>query len=384
MSDSRLSTVQGELLLLAHGHEGIYQCELQKAKFEAAHPHSLRYKWASLRIQCVDTDISGILLGGFWAEIAVKTAKKTRPALNGRPFSDSWSCAGQAYLEIQTKGCLTVKCAKNSPRKTRSRKCVYEFSVETKGKPSEWPDVCVAFNSGAAQTSQESWSATLKVLVDRKIPILFTALYRAEAEGGASTFVKRWPRFTGSRGEVDGWLAVSGKISRRVRTTQTGHTPWTEIWKMGINYIFNTIACCPLCKERSSPTTPVRSELELSSVNENSNRGPIRNIKKDRRRTSDAIPKIRLPSRAPVESSAVQYRGVTRIQRAGGWGGIPFSWKLNWKRIDTETRFSRQRLPRQPDGAALGHREDRENGELESNRRPAIRREHFNVYQREG
>ncbi|KAJ7710288.1 hypothetical protein B0H16DRAFT_1480689 [Mycena metata] len=339
MSDSRLSTVQGELLLLAHGHEGIYQCELQKAKFEAAHPHSLRYKWASLRIQCVDTDISGILLGGFWAEIAVKTAKKTRPALNGRPFSDSWSCAGQAYLEIQTKGCLTVKCAKNSPRKTRSRKCVYEFSVETKGKPSEWPDVCVAFNSGAAQTSQESWSATLKVLVDRKIPILFTALYRAEAEGEAVL------------------LQAAG-------TTLHPELALTKNSRGSLN-------------ERSSPTTPVRSELELSSVNENSNRGPIRNIKKDRRRTSDAIPKIRLPSRAPVESSAVQYRGVTRIQRAGRWGGIPFSWKLNWKRIDTETRFSRQRLPRQPDGAALGHREDRENGELESNRRPAIRREHL-------
>ncbi|KAJ7712620.1 hypothetical protein B0H16DRAFT_1479245 [Mycena metata] len=280
MSDSRLSTVQGELLLLAHGHEGIYQCELQKAKFEAAHPHSLRYKWASLRIQCVDTDISGILLGG------------------------------------------------------------------TKGKPSEWPDVCVAFNSGAAQTSQESWSATLKVLVDRKIPILFTALYRAEAEGEAVL------------------LQAAG-------TTLHPELGLTKNPRGSLN-------------ERSSPTTPVRSELELSSVNENSNRGPIRNIKKDRRRTSDAIPKIRLPSRAPVESSAVQYRGVTRIQRAGGWGGIPFSWKLNWKRIDTETRSSRQRLPRQPDEAALGHREDRENGELESNRRPAIRREHFNVCQREG
>ncbi|KAJ7730437.1 hypothetical protein B0H16DRAFT_1469602 [Mycena metata] len=254
------------------------------------------------------------------------------------------------------------------------RKCVYEFSVETKGKPSKWPDVCVAFNSGAAQTSQKSWSATLKVLVDRKIPILFTALYRAEAEGEAVLL-----QAAGTTLHPELGLTKNPRGSLNVR-----HTPWTEIWKMGINYIFNTIACCPLCKERSSPTTPVRSELELSSVNENSNRGPIRNIKKDRRRTSDAIPKIRLPSRAPVESSAVQYRGVTRIQRAGGWGGIPFSWKLNWKRIDTETRFSRQRLPRQPDEAALGHREDRENGELESNRRPAIRREHFNVCQREG
>ncbi|KAJ7728207.1 hypothetical protein B0H16DRAFT_1470580 [Mycena metata] len=215
------------------------------------------------------------------------------------------------------------------------RKCVYEFSVEaesvlhdyvrTKGKPSKWPDVCVAFNSGAAQTSQKSWSATLKVLVDRKIPILFTALYRAEAEGEAVL------------------LQAAG-------TTLHPELGLTKNPRGSLN-------------ERSSPTTPVRSELELSSVNENSNRGPIRNIKKDRRRTSDAIPKIRLPSRAPVESSAVQYRGVTRIQRAGGWGGIPFSWKLNWKRIDTETRFSRQRLPRQPDEAALGHREDRENGE---------------------
>ncbi|KAJ6496311.1 hypothetical protein C8R45DRAFT_985563 [Mycena sanguinolenta] len=62
----------------------------------------------------------------------------------------------------------------------------YHGFVQNKGTKFEKPDLCIAFSSGASQESRHTWSATFKLLVDRKIPTLFTAYNREEAEGEAA------------------------------------------------------------------------------------------------------------------------------------------------------------------------------------------------------
>ncbi|KAJ7837448.1 hypothetical protein B0H13DRAFT_2421630 [Mycena leptocephala] len=57
------------------------------------------------------------------------------------------------------------------------------ITVTRQGSQFEKPDLCVAFNSGAAQTSQDTWPPTFKILLDRKIPTLFASYTREEAEG---------------------------------------------------------------------------------------------------------------------------------------------------------------------------------------------------------
>ncbi|KAJ7036702.1 hypothetical protein C8F04DRAFT_1094133 [Mycena alexandri] len=66
----------------------------------------------------------------------------------------------------------------------------YHGYVKNKGTKFEKPDLCIAFNSGASQASMHSWPATFKILVDRKIPSLFTAYNREEAEGEAALLRK--------------------------------------------------------------------------------------------------------------------------------------------------------------------------------------------------
>ncbi|KAF8152767.1 hypothetical protein K438DRAFT_1864090 [Mycena galopus ATCC 62051] len=75
----------------------------------------------------------------------------------------------------------------------RGRKCIHELAVNTyhgyaasKGHQFEKPDLCIAFNSGAAQISQEPWAPTFKFLAERKIPTLFTSYTREDAEGDAA------------------------------------------------------------------------------------------------------------------------------------------------------------------------------------------------------
>ncbi|KAJ7137091.1 hypothetical protein C8R44DRAFT_729007 [Mycena epipterygia] len=58
----------------------------------------------------------------------------------------------------------------------------YHELVQKKGSEFEKPDLCVAFNSGASQPSMHTWPATFKVLVERRIPSLFTSYNREEAE----------------------------------------------------------------------------------------------------------------------------------------------------------------------------------------------------------
>ncbi|KAJ6558776.1 hypothetical protein DFH09DRAFT_1036769 [Mycena vulgaris] len=50
----------------------------------------------------------------------------------------------------------------------------------------EKPDLCIAFNSGASQVSTHTWLPTFKLLVERKIPTVFTSYNREEAEGEAA------------------------------------------------------------------------------------------------------------------------------------------------------------------------------------------------------
>ncbi|KAJ7648327.1 hypothetical protein DFH06DRAFT_1476348 [Mycena polygramma] len=75
----------------------------------------------------------------------------------------------------------------------RGRKRIHEHAHETyqefvanKGSRFEKPDLCIAFNSCASQDSKHTWPPTMKVLVERKIPTLFTSFTREEAEGEAA------------------------------------------------------------------------------------------------------------------------------------------------------------------------------------------------------
>ncbi|KAJ6467949.1 hypothetical protein C8R47DRAFT_1325878 [Mycena vitilis] len=75
----------------------------------------------------------------------------------------------------------------------RGRKRIHEHAHETyhefvakKGSKFEKPDLCIAFNSSASEDSEHTWPPTMKVLVERKIPTLFTSFTRGEAEGEAA------------------------------------------------------------------------------------------------------------------------------------------------------------------------------------------------------
>ncbi|KAJ7743443.1 hypothetical protein DFH07DRAFT_835518 [Mycena maculata] len=62
----------------------------------------------------------------------------------------------------------------------------YHAYVQAQGTKFETPDLCIAFNSGASQESTHSWPATFKLLVDRKMPSVFTAFNREEAKAEAA------------------------------------------------------------------------------------------------------------------------------------------------------------------------------------------------------
>ncbi|KAJ7660558.1 hypothetical protein B0H17DRAFT_1095046 [Mycena rosella] len=62
----------------------------------------------------------------------------------------------------------------------------YHNFVERQGSKFEKPHLCIAFNSGASQVSTRTWLPTLKLLVQGKIPTVFTSFNREEAEGEAA------------------------------------------------------------------------------------------------------------------------------------------------------------------------------------------------------
>ncbi|KAJ7183518.1 hypothetical protein C8R46DRAFT_1067191 [Mycena filopes] len=62
----------------------------------------------------------------------------------------------------------------------------YHGYLKNKGSKYERPDLAIAFNSGASQESTHSWPPTFKVLLERKVPSVFTAYNREEAEAEAA------------------------------------------------------------------------------------------------------------------------------------------------------------------------------------------------------
>ncbi|KAJ7290646.1 hypothetical protein C8J57DRAFT_1164791 [Mycena rebaudengoi] len=62
----------------------------------------------------------------------------------------------------------------------------YHDFVEKQDNKFENPDLCIAFNSGEAQVPSYTWSKIFKLLVERKLPSLFTAYNREDAEGDAA------------------------------------------------------------------------------------------------------------------------------------------------------------------------------------------------------
>ncbi|KAF7337156.1 MYND-type domain-containing protein [Mycena venus] len=61
----------------------------------------------------------------------------------------------------------------------------YHTFVRNQGSKFQKPDLCIAFNSGASQVSTHTWLPTFKLLVEGKIPTVFTSFNREEAEGEA-------------------------------------------------------------------------------------------------------------------------------------------------------------------------------------------------------
>ncbi|KAG6906835.1 hypothetical protein DXG01_011768 [Tephrocybe rancida] len=61
----------------------------------------------------------------------------------------------------------------------------YHEYVKTMGSAYAQPDLAVAFNSGSSQEATTSWKETMSLLVKKKIPSVFTAYNREEAEAEA-------------------------------------------------------------------------------------------------------------------------------------------------------------------------------------------------------
>ncbi|KAJ6451663.1 hypothetical protein C8R47DRAFT_1061840 [Mycena vitilis] len=85
----------------------------------------------------------------------------------------------------QTKTIQTCSDCSQRGRKRVNEQAndMYHGFVRAKGSKFEAPDLCIAFNSGASQESSHTWPATFKILVDRRIPSVFTSYSRDEAEG---------------------------------------------------------------------------------------------------------------------------------------------------------------------------------------------------------
>lgn len=66
-----------------------------------------------------------------------------------------------------------------------SSKLYHDF-VHQSGTSFAAPDLAIAFNSGSSEVETDSWKPTMKVLIERKIPTVFTSYNRGEAEQEAA------------------------------------------------------------------------------------------------------------------------------------------------------------------------------------------------------
>ncbi|KAJ7447747.1 hypothetical protein B0H11DRAFT_1929491 [Mycena galericulata] len=67
----------------------------------------------------------------------------------------------------------------------------YHDFVEKQGNKLEKPDLCIGFNSGASQVPTYKWPTTFKLLIEHKLPGLFTAYNRVDAAIAVHRFIPR-------------------------------------------------------------------------------------------------------------------------------------------------------------------------------------------------
>ncbi|KZV73819.1 hypothetical protein PENSPDRAFT_742311 [Peniophora sp. CONT] len=89
------------------------------------------------------------------------------------------------WLEMET----CPKCRRsNRRRKQRIIQRAYHDYARRAGSAFQKPDLAVAFNSGCSQEEVDSWTPTIKFLVDAHIPTVFTAFNREEGQAEAKLF----------------------------------------------------------------------------------------------------------------------------------------------------------------------------------------------------
>ncbi|KAJ3505204.1 hypothetical protein NMY22_g17664 [Coprinellus aureogranulatus] len=90
---------------------------------------------------------------------------------------------------------------------------LYHDFVRESGAAFIIPDLAIAFNSGSSEVETESWQPTIKLLVERRIPSVFTSFNREEAEGDAALLTKVGAQLIPSLGPCPNpWGSMSLRI----------------------------------------------------------------------------------------------------------------------------------------------------------------------------
>ncbi|KAJ2919080.1 hypothetical protein MD484_g1369, partial [Candolleomyces efflorescens] len=90
---------------------------------------------------------------------------------------------GGPEMELDT----CSNCRKDGRKRVqRLAAATYHEYIQLRGSSFKVPDLAVAFNSGASEVEYESWKATMKILVEKKIPSVFTSFNELEAEKEAA------------------------------------------------------------------------------------------------------------------------------------------------------------------------------------------------------
>ncbi|KAF9022153.1 hypothetical protein BDZ89DRAFT_1070891 [Hymenopellis radicata] len=197
---------------------------------ELLHNDDAWTKKETLTIHIIGAYQAEVLVGHVFEEVlhrvpGIKTLKLvlTGPQLPElvRPFSTA-----SMSLDV----CPKCKKAGRTRIQVMRRELYHELKNEDK------PDLAVAFNTGLSEESPETWPETIKVLVDRKIPSVFTSYNREEAvaEGKilakhGATLIKDGDMSSGSRNQwgsmlmkpepckIFGFFSVNGWIAGAFR-----------------------------------------------------------------------------------------------------------------------------------------------------------------------
>ncbi|TRM60622.1 hypothetical protein BD626DRAFT_504669 [Schizophyllum amplum] len=121
------------------------------------------------------------------------------------PNSENW-------MEMET--CPRCRRAGRKRRQRLYSRTYHEYALRL-GSAYEVPDLAVAFNSGCSQEARDSWAGTIKHLVQRKVPTIFTAFNREEGEAEGKLFANAGatlePHAVTGFYSVNGWLACGFK-----------------------------------------------------------------------------------------------------------------------------------------------------------------------------